>query len=68
MTTQTQVKGEFSPVSGHNTRRCYNVKTGNFIGLIIKVKQGYEVRRFPDGKVRVKKTLREAFQSISRSN
>lgn len=68
MTNQTDVKGEFSPVSGHNTRRCYNVKTGSFIGLIIKVKQGYEVRRFPDGKVRVKKTLAAAFASIKRSN
>ncbi|WP_391558964.1 hypothetical protein [Robertmurraya sp.] len=68
MANQTQIKSSFSPVTGSKTRRCYSKLDGSFIGIIIKVKQGYEVRRFPDGKVRVKPTLAQAFASISRSN
>lgn len=67
MAKSTAIKGEFSTVTGSNTRRMYDA-SGNFIGLIIKVQNGYQIRRFPDGKVRVKPTLREAFQSIARSN
>ena len=67
MANQAQIKSSFSPVN-HNTRRCYSKLDGSFIGLIIKVSQGYEVRRWPDGKVRVKPTLAQAFASISRSN
>jgi hypothetical protein len=67
MSKSTAIKGEFSSVTGSTTRRMFDA-SGNFIGLIIKVKEGYQIRRFPDGKVRVKATLREAFQSIARSN
>lgn len=59
-------KGEFSPVSGNTTRRVYDV-SGNFKGLIIKQVGGYLVQRL-DGKRRIKKTLAEAFASISRVN
>lgn len=59
-------KGEFSPVSGNSTRRVYDV-SGNFKGLIIKQSDGYLVQRI-DGKRRVKRTLAQAFASISRSN
>lgn len=67
MTKQrASVKGEFSPISGNNTRRVYDV-AGNFKGLIIKSTQGYMVQRV-DGKHRLKKTLAEAFRSIARQN
>lgn len=58
--------GEFSPVSGNTTRRVYDI-AGNFKGIIIKAKDGYVVQRV-DGKRRVKRTLAEAFASISRAN
>lgn len=58
--------GEFSPVSGNNTRRVYDI-AGNFKGLIIKSSEGYVVQRL-DGKRRIKRTLKEAFASISRVN
>lgn len=61
-----KVKGEFSPVSGNHTRRVYDV-SGNFKGLIIKQVDGYLVQRL-DGKRRIKRTLKEAFASISRVN
>ncbi len=69
MANQTQIKSTFSPVN-NNTRRCYSKLDGSFIGIIIKLNrgEGYEVRRFPDGKVRVKPTLAQAFASISRTN
>jgi hypothetical protein len=42
---------------------------GAFIGLIVKLPEGgYQVRRFTDGKVRVKATLAQAFATIKRSN
>jgi len=61
-----KVKGEFSPVSGNNTRRVYDI-AGNFKGIIIKSTEGYMVQRV-DGKRRLKRTLKEAFASIARSN
>lgn len=60
------IKGSFSPVSGNNTRRMFDNR-GNFLGLIIKCSEGYRVQRL-DGKMRVKKTLAQAFASIARSN
>lgn len=70
MANQAQIKSSFSPVTGSKTRRCYSKLDGSFIGIIIKLNrgEGYEVRRWPDGKVRVKPTLAQAFASISRSN
>lgn len=59
-------KGEFSPVSGSSTRRVYDI-AGNFKGVIIKQVNGYMVHRV-DGKRRFKKSLKEAFASISRVN
>lgn len=58
--------GEFSPVAGNGTRRVYDI-SGNFKGVIIKQIDGYMVCRV-DGKRRLKRTLKEAFASISRSN
>ena len=48
MSKSTAIKGEFSSVTGSTTRRMFDA-SGNFIGLIIKVKEGYQIRRFPDG-------------------
>lgn len=64
--SNAKVKGEFSPVTGSSTRRVYDV-SGNFKGLIIKSTEGYVVQRL-DGKRRIKRTLKEAFASISRVN
>jgi hypothetical protein len=61
------IRGEFSTVAGSSTRRMYD-KDGKFLGLIIKVKGGYRVQRFADGKIRHKETLKEAFKSIARAN
>ena len=66
MAQTDSIKGSFSPVSGNNTRRMFDDR-GNFLGLIIKQKDGYRVQRI-DGKSRVKKTLAQAFASIARSN
>jgi hypothetical protein len=60
------VKGEFSPVSGNNTRRVFDI-AGNFKGVIVKSREGYLVQRV-DGKHRLKRTLAEAFRSIARAN
>ena len=59
-------KGEFSPVAGNGTRRVYDI-SGNFKGVIIKQVDGYMVCRV-DGKRRFKKSLKDAFASISRMN
>lgn len=62
------IKGSFSPIAGSSVRRMYD-DAGNFLGLITKLEAGgYRVQRFPDQKVRVKKTLREAYSSIKRVN
>ncbi|WP_443698975.1 hypothetical protein [Pseudomonas sp.] len=61
------VRGEFSPVSGNNTRRVFDKNTGDFRGLIIKRSDGYLVQRL-DGKTRIKKTLAAAFKSVARNN
>lgn len=66
MAQTDSIKGSFSPVSGNNTRRMFDDR-GNFLGLIIKCKEGYRVQRI-DGKSRVKPTLAQAFASIARSN
>lgn len=60
------VSGSFSPVSGNGTRRVHDI-AGNFKGIIIKQIDGYMVCRV-DGKRRLKRTLKEAFASINRSN
>jgi len=66
MSQVDSIKGSFSPVSGNNTRRMFDDR-GNFLGLIIKQKDGYMVQRI-DGKRRLKPTLASAFASIARSN
>jgi hypothetical protein len=68
MTTQTKaaVTGSFSPTAGSTVRRCFDA-SGNFLGVIVKMKKGYRIQR-TDGKSRVKDTLAEAFASIRRSN
>lgn len=63
----TIVKGQFSTVAGSGTRRMYD-ENGKFLGLIVKTDEGYRVQRFADGKVRHKKTLKEAYKSIGRAN
>jgi hypothetical protein len=60
------VTGQFSPVAGSTVRRCYDA-SNNFIGIIVKCKEGYRIQRV-DGKSRVKRTLAEAFSSIKRAN
>lgn len=64
--SNAQVRGEFSPVAGSTVRRCYDL-SGNFLGVIVKMKRGYRVVRV-DGKTREKDTLAAAFASIKRSN
>jgi hypothetical protein len=66
-TKSNVVTGTFSTVTGSDTRRMFD-KEGNFLGLIVKTQDGYKVSRFADGKVRTKRTLREAYSSIARSN
>lgn len=67
MAKANSVKGHFSSVTGSDTRRMFS-EDGTFLGLIVKVDGGYQVRRFQDGKTRVKPTLRQAYASIARSN
>lgn len=66
MASASSVKGQFSPVAGNNTRRVFDA-SNNFLGIIVKCKEGYRVTRL-DGKVRIKSTLKEAFASVARSN
>lgn len=66
MKTSNGVRGKFSPVAGNNTRRCYDA-SNNFIGVIVKCREGYRIQRV-DGKTRIKPTLAQAFRSIARQN
>lgn len=66
MASASSVKGQFSPVSGNNTRRVYDA-SNNFLGIIVKCSEGYRVTRL-DGKSRIKKTLQEAFRTVARAN
>lgn len=67
MSNQTKaVTGSFSPTAGSTVRRCYDA-SGQFLGVIVKMKRGYRIVR-TDGKTREKDTLAAAFASIKRSN
>lgn len=61
------VKGSFSPVNGSKVRRVID-GSGQIIGTITKVDDGYRVFRFKDSKVKHKKLLADAFKACARAN
>lgn len=68
MSTIKTVKGNFSTVTGSDTRIVYTTD-GKILGTVHKLsdKRGYKVVRI-DGKVRTKQTLAEAYKTIRRAS
>lgn len=67
MANTKMVYGKFSDVTGTECRHVYDV-SGNLLGVIRKVSEGYRVYRTTDGKVRTKRLLADAFKTIKRRN
>lgn len=68
MATIKAARGHFSELAGTQVRRVYS-EEGTLLGVIRKLEAGgYRVYRQLDGKIRDKRSLKEAFQTIRRAN